>query len=311
MFTSGLEECRSDNVVLNSIDGTCLQLVIDFMYTSKIKITTENVQNLVIAACLFQLERLQKECEEFIIYHLDPENCVGSYMLADIYHLVRVKEKALFMMLQMFSSIVNNETFLDLTLNQLVMYLGMDKLCIRAEAEVFEGVVKWLEHNSGTPDHQEHNTPSGGTEEHYAAALEPVRFHCMSSEYIRSTCLNHRYTQTSNIQDKIDQILAKTRSARSDDVDSVAAVDNRCGDFSRLVMYDENDFVFYNPLKDMWDLFCACPEEVVTTTAFVDAAVFGHRVCAVGGGLLLTGQCNSGFISLNEYEFVYSVNNGR
>ena len=285
MFTSGLEECRSNTVVINNIDGCILKLVVDFMYTSKIRISTENVQNLIIAACLFQLERLQRECEEFIVYHLDADNCVGSYMLADIYNLQRVKEKAMFLMLQQFTDIVRNDTYLDLTFHQLVSYFKMDKLCVRSEDEVFDAVVHWLDHKSDGPDFEH----SGSETLQYVDALDSVRFSFMSADLLRTKCLNNRYAQHDSIQSKLNQILAQIQLTGISDETEVS-VAKRCGDSGRLVMYDENDFVYYNPLKDMWEPFCACPEEVVTTTAFVDAAVFGHRVCAVEEGLLLTGE---------------------
>ena len=44
MFTSRLSESTSDRVVMLMIDGRALSILIDYIYTSEILITEENVQ---------------------------------------------------------------------------------------------------------------------------------------------------------------------------------------------------------------------------------------------------------------------------
>jgi len=44
MFTGELFESKADKVVLQDIDGKALLMLVDFMYTSDITVTEENVQ---------------------------------------------------------------------------------------------------------------------------------------------------------------------------------------------------------------------------------------------------------------------------
>ena len=44
MFTGELYESKADKVVLQDIDGKALVMLVDFMYTSEITVTEENVQ---------------------------------------------------------------------------------------------------------------------------------------------------------------------------------------------------------------------------------------------------------------------------
>jgi len=44
MFTSELTESRQDRVTLCQIDGSTLSLLVDFMYTSEIRVAEDNVQ---------------------------------------------------------------------------------------------------------------------------------------------------------------------------------------------------------------------------------------------------------------------------
>ena len=275
MFTSGLSECRSKSVLLKDMDGSTLKLLLQFMYTSKIEITTENVQNIVIASSLLQLHRLQKECEEFIIYHLDIDNCVSCYRLSDIHSFIRVKEKALLMMLQQFSELVDSHEFLNLSNQQLITYLQNEKLHSTNEVAVFNAVTNWVDHNKDEDVFKE---------DHMRSVMKCVRFHLCSKDFIIGIAMPHKYAQSRELQDTLRQVLS-TENTNSIEDCSI----ERSGDKKQLIMYDDNDFVYYNPFKDMWDVFCSCPEEVVVTSAPVDTAVFGHQVCAAGKGLILTG----------------------
>lgn len=44
MFTSKLSESRTERIILKQIDGKTLSALVDFIYTSEIRITEENVQ---------------------------------------------------------------------------------------------------------------------------------------------------------------------------------------------------------------------------------------------------------------------------
>lgn len=44
MFTGELSEAKADRITLQEIDPPALQQLIDFMYTSQIQVTEENVQ---------------------------------------------------------------------------------------------------------------------------------------------------------------------------------------------------------------------------------------------------------------------------
>ena len=44
MFTGDLAEAKSDRIILQEVDPAALVLLIDFVYSSEIQVTEENVQ---------------------------------------------------------------------------------------------------------------------------------------------------------------------------------------------------------------------------------------------------------------------------
>lgn len=59
MFTGDLAEAKSDRITLQEIDPSALVLLIDFVYTSEIQVTEENVQ-VWSYRCLHCLKGLNK-----------------------------------------------------------------------------------------------------------------------------------------------------------------------------------------------------------------------------------------------------------
>ena len=55
MFTTSLAESRQSDVRLHEVDAESVNALIDYAYTGRVHITTFNVQNLMIAASLFQV----------------------------------------------------------------------------------------------------------------------------------------------------------------------------------------------------------------------------------------------------------------
>lgn len=72
MFTGDLAEAKSDRITLQEIDPKALIQLIDFVYTSEIHVTEENVQvsyyyrgSFLLFQTLFRVRRIEKNDAEF------------------------------------------------------------------------------------------------------------------------------------------------------------------------------------------------------------------------------------------------------
>lgn len=84
MFT-GFEESRQDRITIQGVDPAALNLLVEYMYTSNIYITEENVQILLQAANLLILTEVKQACCDFLQSQLDPSNCIGIRGFADMH----------------------------------------------------------------------------------------------------------------------------------------------------------------------------------------------------------------------------------
>ncbi|CAH2300559.1 kelch 2 isoform X1 [Pelobates cultripes] len=94
MFTGEMSESRAKRVRIKEVDGWTLKLLVDYVYTAEIKVTEENVQVLLPAAGLLQLQDVKKTCCEFLESQLHPSNCLGIRAFADMHACTELLNQA-------------------------------------------------------------------------------------------------------------------------------------------------------------------------------------------------------------------------
>lgn len=147
MFTSEMAESRQQEVQMVDIAANTLQALIDFCYTGEISIADVNVQSILPAACLLQLNEIQEVCCEFLKKQLDPTNCLGIRAFADTHacrDLMRIADKFTH---HNFQDVAASEEFALLPLPQLVDIISSEELNVRSEETVFAAVMAWIRYD--------------------------------------------------------------------------------------------------------------------------------------------------------------------
>lgn len=81
MFKSEMAESRQELVTIQDLDEDAMEMLVEFAYTARLKITTETVQPLLFAASILQMECVAEACANFMKSHLHPSNCIEVYFL--------------------------------------------------------------------------------------------------------------------------------------------------------------------------------------------------------------------------------------
>lgn len=81
MFKSDMAESRLECITIQDLDEGAMENLIEFCYTSRIKITTENVQPILFASSILQIESVAEACANFMKSHLHPSNCLEVIFL--------------------------------------------------------------------------------------------------------------------------------------------------------------------------------------------------------------------------------------
>ena len=150
MFSGDLAESKQDKVSINGVESAMIKLLVDYAYTSEVHITKHNVQSLLSAANLLEVLPVRDACCQFMERNMDETNCLGIHCFAEAHACMDLKEKAKEFTLQYFPDVSQQEEFLGLTEEKLVEFISDDELCVENEEAVFNGVMRWLDHDRET-----------------------------------------------------------------------------------------------------------------------------------------------------------------
>ncbi|KAK5640680.1 hypothetical protein RI129_009227 [Pyrocoelia pectoralis] len=171
MFTN-FGESKQEHITLQGVDHQALLLLIEYIYTSEIQVTEENVQILLPAANILQLTDVRDACCEFLQAQLHPTNCLGIRAFADLHGCLELLNHSETYIEQHFSEIVECEEFLSLSSHQVSKLISSDRLTVATEEKVFECVISWVQHD--LEDRQKY----------LSILMEHVRLPLMSQDYL-------------------------------------------------------------------------------------------------------------------------------
>ncbi|XP_035685469.1 kelch-like protein 30 [Branchiostoma floridae] len=146
MFSSNLAESKAKVITLHDIDSGSFSKILDFVYTGEILIGKDDVQDILQAAHMLQVEGVLECCQRFIENNLCASNCVGVMHLADVYGLCDLKKTARRKAMFQISEVGRCEEFLSLSTQQLLDLLGDKELGVEKEDDVVLSVMRWLDH---------------------------------------------------------------------------------------------------------------------------------------------------------------------
>ena len=148
MFSGGMVENLQREIVLQGLSSRTFAVFLDFIYSGKISVTSENVQELLAASKMLQLDDVAKCCCEFLSKELTPSNCLGILLFSDIHACKNLYQTALNYVQRNFKEVSQNEEFLQIDKSTLVMLIKSDEIKINKEEDVFVAVIRWILHVS-------------------------------------------------------------------------------------------------------------------------------------------------------------------
>lgn len=147
MFTADMKEKSKNQIRLPELSHAVLEALVNYAYTSQIQITKRNVQSLLQAADLLQFVSVKRACEQFLIRHLDADNCLGMHAFAEHHNCLELEKESRRMLLWQFEEVWKQEEFLDVSKEKLAFILSRENLNVWKEEAAVGAVVRWVAHN--------------------------------------------------------------------------------------------------------------------------------------------------------------------
>lgn len=180
MFTCGLRESSNRQVVLRDMPAQSLALLLEYMYSSKLPLSPDNVQGISVAAFLLQMDDVFSRCQIYMTDNMDASNCLGIYYYARDLGAEELADQAQRYLRQHFTEVCMSEEVLELEAYQLGALLASDDLNVTREETLLDVVLRWVKHCS--VDLREENRASQLPE-----LLQKVRLPLVSVTYLKET----------------------------------------------------------------------------------------------------------------------------
>ncbi|XP_061115380.1 kelch-like protein 10 [Conger conger] len=157
-----------------------MRLVIQCIYKCSVPISENNVESLLQAANMFCIAGLNRACCVFLEVHLTPQNCIGTWRLADMYSCTNLRNHSYRYILHNFVEIAQaSSEFLELLYAELHDIISDDELNVRLEDAVFESIMHWIGHR---PSERQQSI---------SFLLPKVRMGLMNAEYFMDNVKNN------------------------------------------------------------------------------------------------------------------------
>ena len=139
---------RNMNVIeLKGFSASVMEILLDSIYGESATVTRDNVQDILPAASLLQLNGtgltlsllffvsyqrivldIQRQCALFLASQLEPANCLGIYCFADLHNCAQLKQAALSFIWTHFAAVVHSDEFLTLKANEVEDLIQSDEI---------------------------------------------------------------------------------------------------------------------------------------------------------------------------------------
>lgn len=147
MFTNDVRENRDNRLNYEDISPWTFKRIIDYVYTGRLEISTDNAQEMLTAGCRFQYPAIVDACCDFLRRHLHPSNCLGIQCFAEIHSCHKLEENATKYAFENFTSLVQYDEFLDISLEKLLWFVSSDLIEVRNEETVYNAVIRWIKYD--------------------------------------------------------------------------------------------------------------------------------------------------------------------
>lgn len=147
MFTNGMKEEDVPEISLHYVTPLALNRLVNFAYTGQIRINEVSVCEILSAAIMLQMRQVINVCSTFLESQLHVSNTLGIQDFANSLGCLELAKKTQAFVDRHFSEIVKHDELLNLSASTLIALIQRDEIHVRTEAEVFNAVVRWVNHD--------------------------------------------------------------------------------------------------------------------------------------------------------------------
>ncbi|EFO91075.1 hypothetical protein CRE_31472 [Caenorhabditis remanei] len=156
MFTLDLMEANMKEIAIEDMNYETVDALLSFAYTGELRISTSNVQSIMMGANFFQMLEVVQYCGTFLLTRLHPSNALSIREFCRMMCVEgSIAEKINDYIQKHFSAISKDDDFKKLPLDDTVDLLKNDNLYVDSEEQIFVAAMEWLRFEESRHDDAE------------------------------------------------------------------------------------------------------------------------------------------------------------
>ena len=147
LLESDMKENREGIIRFEEISGCVMEDVLEFVYTGTVEVTQENAKELIAAGNYLMIPSLKTVSGRFLEAEMTESNCISTFYFAEKYDCVELIRDSREFIHENFAFVGEMDEFLSLEAKEVAVRISSDEIAVEAEADVFEIILKWVEHS--------------------------------------------------------------------------------------------------------------------------------------------------------------------
>ncbi|KAJ5074547.1 pep-cterm sorting domain-containing protein [Anaeramoeba ignava] len=147
LFKSKMKEYQENKLILKDVSSSILFPILNYFYSGKIKINSENAIQILIFSSKYLIDDLIQICSKFIKKNLQFETVIDVLKLSESMKINKLLESCYQFISKNLEKFIKTSFFLELEENHLNSILSNDDNLIN-EFKIFQSIIKWGKHKS-------------------------------------------------------------------------------------------------------------------------------------------------------------------
>ena len=175
LLSSDMKESNEGVIRLPTVTDSQMADILQFIYNGSVQLTSqENAEKLIETADFLLLSNLKTIAGKFLEQHMTTETCMSMNYLAEQYSCEELVASTRKFINSNFTTVTASKEFLNLTSSGVDKWISSDDIVIDAEENVFEIIIRWIDHDSGERSGK------------FSELFSHVRLSCVSRDYLLS-----------------------------------------------------------------------------------------------------------------------------
>jgi len=180
LLNSGLKESKEETVRLEALTASAMGDILEFIYTGSVQIPSAyHARDMIAMADYLLLVQLKTFAGKKLVTKLNVSNCISFYYFAKRYRCQELISEAKNFVLEHMFTVANTVEFLNLSSEEVKMWISSDQINVTAEEDVFKLVLTWIHHDKSE------------RKRYFAELFRQVRLVYVSRDYLISNIVTN------------------------------------------------------------------------------------------------------------------------